>query len=244
MVSVTDLIEEYIFPLVGKFKPMKNEPVPSWKENGKKRHRQIEKLLRKIKNGASVEAVLSANSENDDGDEEKLKHILLKKVFQDEAERDVTKKILDIEYYVESDTVNGRIDAVFLFKSTDGTFDRKNVVIYDWKFIRGENPIYLENELRYEKKRNQRFLMKNVKQINYHKMNAVQLNMYRVLYRKQEELGRDVNIKMKLFYITPLFKTFPKDIEIMEEVDKLFENDRFEAVSKYLLYDNAESRKK
>lgn len=239
MVSVTKLIYEFIFPLEGKFKPLKEVEKDESMERGTKLHRKIEKLLRRIKNGESVEAVLSADRENDDKDEEELKHILLKHVFQGKAERDVTTKIREVEYYVESDNVNGRIDAVFLVKSKDGKFDRKNVVIYDWKFINGEDPSYLKNDLKDQKRRIPR-AVNNVNNITYHNMNAAQLNFYRVLYTKQEELGRDAKIKMKLFYITPSFEVFENDIEIMEEVEELLQD---EARMKKLLYDKPKSGK-
>lgn len=113
---------------------------------------------------------------------------------------------------------------VFSLNNKDGVFDGKNLAIYDWKRDSSEEPSYLENDLSHL--REQRALYKNVTKICNLNLNKVQLNLYRVLYKKQEKLGDDVNIKMILFCITPTFKTIIQEVEIMNEVDELFEDDK------------------
>lgn len=227
MVWVTDLIYKYIFPPIDK------------KQEGIIIHEKIEKLLNEIKKNAnqmeSINHILSLDQDNSDRDEEKLKMILLNKVFknslnehtQGKAEQDVTKQVLEVEYNVKSKKpiITGKIDAVFSLKNNDGQFDGKNLAIYDWKLVSEEDIGYIKRDLR--NKREQKELFKDVTKISYDNIYKVQLNLYRILYKNQKKLKEDVNIRMIQFHITPTFNTIIEEIDIMEEVDsfiKKFEN--------------------
>lgn len=227
MVWVTDLINKYIFPPIDE------------KQEGTSVHKKIERLLNEIKTEGnqmgSINNILSLDQDNSDKDEEKFKMILLNKVFksslnqhtQGEAEQDVTKQVLEVEYNVKSRKpfITGKIDAIFSLKNNDGQFDGKNLAIYDWKRVSEEDIGYTKRDLKNTRK--QKELFKDVTTISYDNIYKVQLNLYRILYKNQKKLEEDVNIRMIQFHITPTFNTIIEEIDIMEEVDsfiKKYEN--------------------